>query len=256
MPKSRAEIQKAYRERQKQKEGRDYVERERTRKRKAYIPAANLDDNALKKRRLDQKARVEKYRKEQKEKQCAIERAAEASSTQKRQTRSASKEAEKVPHLMVKFNFNKAKKASATRKRVSRALSKAHREIEKLEERNKKLQNKTWKLQKRIQRSGSSKGKEKGKPSANTPRSRSRAELREAGLSPRSVPQVIKRKLVFANALMQEVRQSTSEDKAKRKAAPTTLAGSKILQRYRLLRQLKKETGLVDIKYLFDMQMS
>lgn len=126
MPKSRAEIQKAYRERQKQKEGRDYVERERTRKRKAYIPAANLDDNALKKRRLDQKARVEKYRKEQKEKQCAIERAAEASSTQKRQTRIASKEAEKVPHLMVKFNFNKAKKASATRKRVSRALSKAH----------------------------------------------------------------------------------------------------------------------------------
>lgn len=220
------------------------MERERTRKRKAYIPAANLDDNALKKRRLDQKARVEKYRKEQKEKQCAIERAAEASSTQKRQTRSASKEAEKVPHLMVKFNFNKAKKASATRKRVSRALSKAHREIEKLEERNKKLQNKTWKLQKRIQRSGSSKGKEKGKPSANTPRSRSRAELREAGLSPRPVPQVIKRKLVFANALMQEVRQSTSEDKAKRKAAPTILAGSKILQRYRLLRQLKKETGL------------
>lgn len=105
MPKSRAEIQKAYRERQKQKEGRDYVERERTRKRKAYIPAANLDDNALKKRRLDQKARVEKYRKEQKEKQCAIERAAEASSTQKRQTRSASKEAEKVPHLMVNWSI-------------------------------------------------------------------------------------------------------------------------------------------------------
>ena len=69
MPKSRAEIQKAYRERQKQKEGRDYVERERTRKRKAYIPAANLDDNALDNRRLDQKAGVEKYRKEQKEKQ-------------------------------------------------------------------------------------------------------------------------------------------------------------------------------------------
>ncbi|XP_066014894.1 uncharacterized protein [Pocillopora verrucosa] len=44
MPKSRAEIQKAYRERQKQKEGRDYVERERTRKRKAYIPYGQLKE--------------------------------------------------------------------------------------------------------------------------------------------------------------------------------------------------------------------
>ena len=89
---------------------------------------------------------VANYRKEQKENQCAVKIAAEASSGQKSQNWSASKEAEKLPHLMAKFNFNRAKKASVNQKRVRRALSKAHRKVEKLEERNKKMQNKTWKL--------------------------------------------------------------------------------------------------------------
>lgn len=249
-PKSRAEIQKAYRERQKQKEGDAYRERERKRKRQAYIPVSELNEITLKKRRMDQTARVQKYRKKQKEKQLAAEKGAEASSSHKRQTRSGSKATEDVlPHLVVKFNFSQAKKRSATRTRVSRALSKAHRKIGKLSEENKKLQNKAWKLQKRIQRSGKSTVKEKKEhqasmPSVNTPRSRSRAQLKEAGLSPSSVPPAIKKKLVFANALMQEVKASTSKDKPKKKVAPKILAGSKIIKRYRLLRQLKRETGL------------
>ena len=246
--KSRAEIQKAYRERQKQKQGEEaYKERERVRKRDAYVPVSKLDEGALKKRRLETQARVQKYRNERKQKQIATENAQQASMRQERKTRSTRKSAGNAsPGLVVKLNFSEAKKNSATRKRVSRAVSKAHRKIAKLQGQNKKLQTKAWKLQKRIQRSSKKKKLESqaSKPSANTPRSKSTAELREAGLSPRFVPPVIRKKLVFANALIQEVTESTSKDKPKKKIAPQILAGSKIMKRYRLVRELNRKTGL------------
>lgn len=111
--KSRAEIQKAYRERQKQKEGEQstYKERERARKRDAYIPVSKLDEGALKKRRLETQSRVEKYRNERKQKQIVSENAERAAMRQSRETRSTRKSAENaLPGLIVKLNFNEAKK--------------------------------------------------------------------------------------------------------------------------------------------------
>ena len=53
MPKSHAEIQKAYWERQKEKKGAAYIEKEKNRKRQAYVPVSELYGKALKKQRLD-----------------------------------------------------------------------------------------------------------------------------------------------------------------------------------------------------------
>ena len=48
MPKSRATIQKDYRASQKEKKGDEYMEKERERKRKAYVPVSQLEGNDLK----------------------------------------------------------------------------------------------------------------------------------------------------------------------------------------------------------------
>ena len=247
MPKSRATIQKDYRASQKEKKGDEYMEKERERKRKAYVPVSQLQGNDLKKRRLEQRLRVQKHRAEKK-RQIAEAGANSSKAIEKnRQTRSTSSPSSR---LIVKFDFtSRRKEGTATRKRVSRALSKAHRKITNLESDNKKLKAKTWRLEKKLQRSKASSRREKSNnqlssQAAITPKSKTRKELRDLGLSPRSVPREIKKKLLFANALIQDVKESTSKNKSRKKAAPSVLAGSKILKRYRLLRQLKEETGL------------
>lgn len=57
---SRAEIQRRYREKKKETD-KNYMQRERDRKRKSYVPVAELDNSQLKKRRLSVKKRVQKY---------------------------------------------------------------------------------------------------------------------------------------------------------------------------------------------------
>ncbi|KXJ26065.1 hypothetical protein AC249_AIPGENE6471 [Exaiptasia diaphana] len=247
MPKkTRAEIQREYRKR-KNEEGEEHKLRERERKRKAYIPVSHLDESALKKRRADQNARVQKHRKEKKEAQEKLQETASARLTQDRQTRRQSNDQAESDHLIVKLDFKKMKdKRNGTRKRVNKALCKAHRQIDKLEQDKKKLTNRAWMMEKRIQRSrkvNEKKKKEDNRP-ANTPRSKSSVELREAGLSPSTAHPVIKKKLIFANSVMQEVRESTSKEKKNKKIAPAILVGSKIIKKYRLLKQLRKETGL------------
>lgn len=224
MPKSRATIQKDYRVRQKEKKGDDYMEKKRERNRKAYLPVSQLEGNDLKKRRLEQRFRVQKHRAEKK-RQIAKAGANSCKTIEKnRQTRSTSSPSSR---LIVKLDFPaRRKEGSATRKRVSRALSKAHRKITNLESDNKKLKAKTWRLEKKLQRSKASSRRAKANnqlssQAAITPKSKTRKELRDSGLSPRSVPKEIRKKLLFANALIQDVKESTSKSKSRKKAAPT-----------------------------------
>lgn len=56
MGKTRAEIQKAYRERLKQKNNEEYLEKERQRRRKNYVPSENL----TKRKEIKETNRIEK----------------------------------------------------------------------------------------------------------------------------------------------------------------------------------------------------
>ena len=151
MPKSHAEIQKAYWERQKEKKGAAYIEKEKNRKRQAYVPVSELYGKALKKQRLDQLERVQEWQKEKKESEVTSKAVAETSLSESRQTWNVLKTATNTQRLVVKLDFNQDKKRNASCKRVTRALSKAHRKIGKLEDENQKLQSKAWRLEKRIQ---------------------------------------------------------------------------------------------------------
>ena len=67
MGKTRAEIQKEYRERKKLLDP-SYTEKERKRKKDAYIPAAQLSATQLKKRRIEVNQRVQQHYARRKEK--------------------------------------------------------------------------------------------------------------------------------------------------------------------------------------------
>ncbi|KAJ8301685.1 hypothetical protein KUTeg_020672 [Tegillarca granosa] len=69
MGKSRAEIQRSYRERQKLKEGKKYLEKESERVKKYYKPPTELTPQALKKRRARIRKCMERRRKEMNEKE-------------------------------------------------------------------------------------------------------------------------------------------------------------------------------------------
>ena len=62
MPRSRAEIQRAYRERKKAKEGENYLRKERTRRMKYYVPAAELSTKERKRRNKQNAERVKRHR--------------------------------------------------------------------------------------------------------------------------------------------------------------------------------------------------
>ena len=82
---------------------------------------------------------------------------------------------------------------------------------------NTKLQRKNWKLQKKMQRgSESRKTARKAEPSEQerspkTPRSKATASIRRAGMSPRAVPHAIRKQLIFAHAVSDEVRQAVEK---------------------------------------------
>ncbi|XP_060555840.1 uncharacterized protein LOC132716559, partial [Ruditapes philippinarum] len=61
MAKSRAEIQRAYRERQKQKNKDEYLRQERDRKNRSYVPTAELSENDKKKRRQRNRNNLRKF---------------------------------------------------------------------------------------------------------------------------------------------------------------------------------------------------
>ena len=224
-PKTRAEIQRAYRERKKQRDGvtkkpkkprneiqrsyrekkklenRDaFLEKERNRKRKSYIPISLLTEPEQAKRRKENREKSMRFREKSRINKENLESPSTAGSEN-------NVDNDNTPRLIVKLDFKKGKKTSS-RKRISRGVAKAYKKIKSLQETNVKLQRKTWSLQKRIQRI--SKEKPAVKPtepekSPKTPRSKCNSELRKAGMSPRNVPRQIRKQLVLAHAVSAEL---------------------------------------------------
>ena len=74
MPFSRAEIQKAYRERKKATEGKHYLRKERRRRMKYYVPSADLTESQRKKRNKKNNKVLKRYRQKRKEQENYAQR--------------------------------------------------------------------------------------------------------------------------------------------------------------------------------------
>ncbi|XP_060564869.1 uncharacterized protein LOC132724071 [Ruditapes philippinarum] len=262
MGKSRAEIQRAYRERKKASEGEKYFEKERKRTRSYYVPTVKRSKKDLATRREKVRKNVQKYRQRMKELE-----------TQEQINQSACmQEDDKLivddengvswstpnPKIVVKLPFFDPRQR--TRRRISRVVSKQNREIEKLKFQNESLQKRYKTVSKRYQRlkkktddqptpsSCNSSVNENEmmpiSPRQSTPRKRVAEELREAGVTPRKVPRKVRKMLLLGSALAEEVSGARKDNGKKGRKVIANILSGKIIKKYKLKSLLNKNTGI------------
>ena len=249
MGKPRAEIQKEYRERKKEKEGLDYLERERNRVKKYYVPI----NERSRKDRITRREKVRCYVQEHRNRKRAPEKHPEQSHVETmevddNETRS------RLPTegLRIKFPFFDPRMRA--RKRISRATSRNWREIQKLKAENESLRKRVSTFQKRCQRLKKTKvesrisenpGHESGDSNQTfTPRKRVATELREAGVSPSKIPKTIKDKLLFNHVVTDEIKAARKSMGVKGTRVIANVLTGKIVRKYNMKSMLSKYTGV------------
>ncbi|KAI8514059.1 hypothetical protein Bbelb_083830 [Branchiostoma belcheri] len=205
MGKTRAEIQRAYRERKKAKEADEYKKKEVARVMKYYTPASLATKDALEKRRADGR---EKMRRQKAKRSTA--------------------------KLKIKMDFKKKPGPRSKIKRMQYKLEKALQAKRKLEKRLERLTRKQ------------SQSTSARSTCALTPRSKTNAEIRQAGLTPRRVPHSIRKKILFSNVFVSGLRESYKKKKTDGKLVirRVVAAAGKVMKKYRMMNTLSKEIGI------------
>jgi len=250
MGKSKAEIQRQYRERKKLREGEAYLKRERERVKGYYVPIAEMPKKKAKQRRKKIREYVGRHRMEKKLKA--------ASNTQTNQIDTC--------NIIQDFEVTSSNSSSLivrlpsidqrirSRRRISRATAKCMRSIEKLKEENTKLSRKVKTVSKRYERlvSKTKQPEECLNTSANTspvvppltPRKRTSAELRAEGLTPRKVSKKIHDQLLLANVLTEELGQAWKSNGVRGKKVISKLIFGKLVEKYKMKKVLGVKTGI------------
>ncbi|KAJ8044972.1 hypothetical protein HOLleu_07881 [Holothuria leucospilota] len=264
MGKTRAQIQADYRQRKKQKLGQAFfLKAESERQKKYYVPVAALTQRQKRERREKVNIRVRKHRafikKINEGAKNSLERFNEDGNSRENpnpdfeeeecdsaisdgSSETAGPSQSQRSPLLVKFQF---KKKVSTRKRTSRALSKAHRRIQQLQLKLQSAERKNKTLSKRYERAVKKIPVEKTDEHKTTPRSKTAIQLRDAGLSPRSVPNKIKKQLTFTNVVLDEIREASQQNrKTNEKSVLNQIVSGRVLKNYRLIRYASKKTGL------------
>ena len=239
MPKSRAEIQKAYRERLKAADDAGYLKKERERRRRNYIPAHQLTNRERCRRNAALNVALKRHRK-RKADIAAMQAAAAQSGTDNEAIATSSSgyhsDGSHSNHspLIVRLPF--PNRRAGPRKRISRALSKKTRELTTLKSKYHELQKKYRTSLRRLQRT-------KAQPrSPRTPRSKTDAQIRAANLNGHQAKK-IRRQLLLGNAIVDEVKSAKKQNlPSKMKAVHSVIAG-RIVKKYRCVSQLCKATG-------------
>ncbi|XP_063953816.1 uncharacterized protein LOC135153700 [Lytechinus pictus] len=239
MGKTRAEIQKAYRERKKNSDPM-FLAKERKRQINYRVPVSDQKTSALKKIRKKNRMYQRKFRQRKKDNEQPPGNGTSPSSkpavlAERRNSRSTSP-------LLVQFSFPKKNTA---RKR-SKALRSANNKIKELETKNKKLNKEVKKVQKRIQRLD--KKRKRSSPrrlSADmTPKSKTSAELQEAGLDLQDLPPSVHKKLLFANVLTHHISVKRKHGSAQQKQSLRVTVSGKVIKKYKCARLMNRQTGI------------
>ena len=226
MVKSRAEIQRDYRERKKRIEGESYKKRERERRQKYYVKTSELSTPELKKRREQTLNRVKKH--------------------YAKKRKSASEK------LELKFPFQ-GNHASGVRKRQKTALRSAYRQIEELKNENNQLKRRNKTIQKRLERERTNKGDHgdeenspvttasaSGEPT--TPRSRTKQFLQNYNFNGKQ-RKMVRKKLLFANIMLEEVKKNI-ENRKNQRSSKRRIASGEIIKKCKMLKYVGDMAGV------------
>ena len=220
--KSRAEIQKAYRERKKAAEGSRFLAKEVRRVQKYYRSTVSLSSPELEKRREEIRKSVAKHRKTRQE------------SINDEPTTSSGR-------LPVRLDFNREKKTKPALKLAGKKISSLEKRVSELT----KINNRVRKRNERLVAGASAKSKAKGAGTDVTPRSRTNKQLKEAGLNPKQVHCSLRKRLLFSNVLVDEIRESTRLNKSTSgKRIIRNIISGRIVKNYRLVKAINEATKL------------
>ena len=237
MPSSRAEVQKRYRERKKER-GEDFLEKERARQKKNYMPVYILNEKQKNERRQAIRERVKKCREAKK-----------AKITARRDDFPSDDVSDDIletpipnPRMIVSLFDNMPKKQKVKtmmKKQKCEKIPKltfrnrtAEKTIYTLKRKNISIKRKLKTLQKQITRSNS-------KVDPSTPRSKTDHFLREAGVHGEMM-KTLRKKLLFGNVVLHQLK---TKAKTSEKLIYGAVAG-KIVEKYRCKGILSEELGI------------
>lgn len=203
MVKTRAEIQKAYRQRLKEKNVELYLSRERARRMANYIPSKQLSSKNRSERNEKNRDYLKHYRKEKKELAKRLQNDMNANINQAEPMNTSGYESapsDNQNRLLVRLNFHN--RANGPRMRVSNELKKAKISMKVLKEKNEELKRKYRSTVRTMQRM-----KRKASASPRTPRSKATKLMKGMNLTPEQETSV-RKELVFANVVCVEIKLS------------------------------------------------
>jgi hypothetical protein len=237
MGKSRAEIQKNYRERKKQAEGKAYLKKESTRVLKYYVPSAELTAPKRKARNEKAKANNRKYRRDKKAK------------LQIQNDSASGYESMQENSLIVKMPFDPKGRGSGGKKKYTRALARAHVSLKSLAEEKekyrKKYKAKLRQYERLKQKVSSTQISETGpSPIHASPLRSTESKLERLHLTPKSGKKV-RRKLLEKNALLNEIKNARKSTKSyKDSSLISHIVSGRIVKKYRCVHAISKGIGI------------
>lgn len=262
MGKTRAEIQRKYRERKKAKLGEDYHKAERERVRKYYLPAAALSNKKRKKQNCIMKVRNRRCREKRKNLLGRLQIRESADDIQSESgygTLSESNIAPVAEHnerLIVSLpTISVAARARGSKKARTRALARAHKSIRLLEKQKFELERKLKTKSKQLERlrkkmvtktstlhSGNT-SKEPFVETSASPRTKTNHDVEQLRLTPKR-RKLVAKKLLLSNVLLAEVKDAKKTSSKKKHSILHKVVAGKVSKKYRCIRAISSETGL------------
>lgn len=238
MGKSKAEIQKAYRQRLKEKNNEEYLRRERERVRRNYVPSSELSRRDRDRRNEQNRAKLRRYYQRKREER---QRQIVSGDQETRGYESGPNDFPDRGRLKVRVPFeNNRRKAALLR--WKREMSEATSRIRLLEQERSKLMKKYKTTQRSLQRLK----KKEQIPSTNkesTPRKQTEQLMQTTGLS-EIQKQRIRKSLLLSNVIINEVKTTKQQTpKGKVKALHRIISG-KIARKYKCIKMISARTGL------------
>lgn len=235
MGKTRAEIQRAYRERKKLKEGDEYRKNESIRVMKYYIPSQELNRVERTKRNVKAAERNRRHRqkvKREREDQTINDNSISASEVDESFNSSTP--------IIVKMPFQQRsqskRKILAQRKRREQLMN-AEKEVKKLQLKYRAKEKMLNRLKMRIKEQSQTSDEQL----SSTPRKQTHLQIDSLQLTPSRASKV-RRHLLVANAILHEL--SETRKKGAHKKSKTSRMAGKILKKYKCLSFVSQHTGL------------
>ncbi|XP_046548265.1 uncharacterized protein LOC124258241 [Haliotis rubra] len=236
MGKTRAEIQKAYRERLKAKNNEAYLAKERKRRSDSYVPSAQLSRKDRLRRNLRNKETLKRHRQRKRAIAQADDDRAPAHDIDTSGYDSLP-DGSQAP-LLVQMRF--PNRRNGPRKRISHALAAKTSQVSKLKDDLQNLKRKYKTVLLKLQRKGN---RGPSPPSPQTPRRQTAAQIRRMGLT-KDQGRRVKRQLLLGNVLMKELATARSSIRSSKRRVVHNIVAGKIVKRYRCINMLSQKTGL------------